>query len=35
VVFVDEIPKNAVGKFLRRDLRERAKREMRETGSKL
>ncbi|KAJ7782196.1 hypothetical protein B0H14DRAFT_2960147 [Mycena olivaceomarginata] len=35
VVFVDEIPKNAVGKFLRRDLRERAKREMRETGAKL
>jgi 4-coumarate--CoA ligase len=28
VVFVDEIPKNAVGKFLRRDLRERAKKEV-------
>lgn len=32
VVFIDEIPKNAIGKFLRRELRERAKREM---GSKL
>ncbi|EMC97819.1 hypothetical protein BAUCODRAFT_155102 [Baudoinia panamericana UAMH 10762] len=28
VCFVDEIPKNAVGKFLRRELRERAKREV-------
>ncbi|KAK5115422.1 hypothetical protein LTR85_009882 [Meristemomyces frigidus] len=28
VVFVDEIPKNAIGKLLRRDLRERAKREI-------
>jgi acyl-CoA synthetase (AMP-forming)/AMP-acid ligase II len=28
VVFVDEIPKNAIGKFLRRELRERAKREL-------
>ena len=28
VAFVSEIPKNAVGKFLRRDLRERAKREV-------
>ena len=28
VVFVDEIPKNAIGKYLRRDLRERAKREI-------
>ena len=28
VVFVDEIPKNAVGKFLRRELRERAKKEI-------
>lgn len=32
VVFIDEIPKNAIGKFLRRELRERAKREM---GAKL
>lgn len=29
VVFVDEIPKNAIGKFLRRELRERAKKEWR------
>lgn len=29
VVFVSEIPKNAIGKFLRKDLRERAKREAR------
>lgn len=29
VVFVDEIPKNAIGKFLRRELRERAKMELR------
>ena len=28
VVFVAEIPKNAIGKFLRRELRERAKREL-------
>lgn len=28
VVFVDEIPKNAIGKFLRRELRERAKKEL-------
>lgn len=28
VVFVGEIPKNAIGKFLRRELRERAKREL-------
>lgn len=28
VVFVDEIPKNAIGKFLRRELREKAKREL-------
>lgn len=28
VVFVDELPKNAVGKLLRRELRERAKKEM-------
>lgn len=33
VVFVDEIPKNAIGKFLRRELRERAKKEWR--GAKL
>ncbi|KAK5085115.1 hypothetical protein LTR70_008069 [Exophiala xenobiotica] len=30
VKFVPEIPKNAIGKFLRRELRERAKREVRE-----
>lgn len=29
VVFLDEIPKNAIGKFLRRELRERAKKEWR------
>ena len=28
VVFVDELPKNAIGKYLRRELRERAKREV-------
>ena len=28
VVFVEELPKNAIGKFLRRELRERAKREV-------
>lgn len=28
VVFVDEIPKNAIGKLLRRELRERAKKEL-------
>lgn len=28
VVFVNEIPKNAVGKLLRRELKERAKKEM-------
>lgn len=28
VAFIDEIPKNAIGKFLRRELRERAKREV-------
>jgi 4-coumarate--CoA ligase len=28
VVFVDEIPKNAIGKYLRRELRERARREV-------
>lgn len=28
VVFVDEIPKNAIGKYLRRELRERAKKEL-------
>lgn len=28
VVFVDELPKNAIGKYLRRDLRERAKKEV-------
>lgn len=28
VVFVQELPKNAVGKYLRRELRERAKREL-------
>ncbi|KXT04727.1 hypothetical protein AC578_9675 [Pseudocercospora eumusae] len=34
VVFVDEIPKNAIGKFLRRELRERAKREIKSHGAK-
>ncbi|KAH8673324.1 hypothetical protein BX600DRAFT_410158 [Xylariales sp. PMI_506] len=34
VVFVDDIPKNAVGKFLRRELRDRAKKEA-GLGSKL
>lgn len=29
VVSVDEIPKNAIGKFLRRELRDRAKKEWR------
>lgn len=29
VAFIDEIPKNAIGKFLRRELRERAKKEIR------
>lgn len=29
VAFLDEIPKNAIGKFLRRELRERAKSERR------
>ncbi|KAK8014043.1 hypothetical protein PG990_007339 [Apiospora arundinis] len=28
VLFIDEIPKNAIGKLLRRELRERAKKEM-------
>ena len=28
VVFVEELPKNAIGKYLRRELRERAKKEM-------
>jgi 4-coumarate--CoA ligase len=28
VAYVDELPKNAVGKYLRRELRERAKREL-------
>ena len=36
VVFVDEIPKNAIGKFLRRELRDRAVQEVRkETGARL
>lgn len=29
VVFINEIPKNAIGKFLRRELRERARKEWR------
>jgi acyl-coenzyme A synthetase/AMP-(fatty) acid ligase len=29
IVFVDELPKSAIGKILRRELREQAKREMR------
>ena len=28
VAFIDEIPKNAIGKYLRRELRERAKKEV-------
>lgn len=28
VAFIDEIPKNAIGKFLRRELRDRAKKEV-------
>lgn len=32
VLFVDEIPKNAVGKLLRRELRERAKKELQGTA---
>ncbi|KAK5464975.1 hypothetical protein LTS15_001538 [Exophiala xenobiotica] len=32
VVFVEEIPKNAIGKMLRRELRERAKKELGLTG---
>jgi 4-coumarate--CoA ligase len=35
VVFLDEIPKNAIGKFLRRELRERAKREVSVAKAKL
>ncbi|KAI5357708.1 Putative AMP-dependent synthetase/ligase, AMP-binding, AMP-binding enzyme domain, ANL [Septoria linicola] len=35
VVFIDEIPKNAIGKFLRRDLRERAKKELHAQRAKL
>ena len=35
VVFVDEIPKNAIGKMLRRELRERAKKEVSANRSKL
>lgn len=31
VVFVDELPKSAIGKILRRELREQAKREMRKS----
>ena len=35
VVFVDELPKNAIGKYLRRELRDRAKRELKEGKAKL
>lgn len=35
VRYVDELPKNAIGKILRRELRERAKREVSETRAKL
>ena len=28
VVFVNELPKNAIGKYLRRELRDRAKKEL-------
>jgi acyl-coenzyme A synthetase/AMP-(fatty) acid ligase len=34
VVFIDEIPKNAIGKFLRRELRDRAKTEIGSNASK-
>lgn len=35
VVFVDELPKSAIGKYLRRELRERAKKELAGQKSKL
>ena len=35
VAFVDEIPKNAIGKMLRRELRDRAKKEVGASGAKL
>ncbi|KAI0400449.1 hypothetical protein F4802DRAFT_486732 [Xylaria palmicola] len=35
LVFVDEIPKNAIGKYLRKDLKERAMREIRAAKAKL
>jgi len=35
IVFVDELPKNAIGKFLRKDLRERARREVAGERAKL
>ena len=35
VVFVSEIPKNAIGKFLRRELRDRAKGELGKGRAKL
>ncbi|KAK3680268.1 hypothetical protein LTR78_000646 [Recurvomyces mirabilis] len=35
VAFVDEIPKNAIGKFLRRELRERSKKEVLSSKAKL
>jgi 4-coumarate--CoA ligase len=34
-VYVDELPKNAVGKLLRRELRERAKKELQQVSAKL
>lgn len=35
IVYVDELPKNAVGKLLRRELRERAKKELQQVSAKL
>lgn len=35
VVYVDELPKNAIGKILRRDLRDRAKKEVGQVAAKL
>lgn len=35
VVFVDAIPKNAIGKYLRKDLRERAMKEIQSARARL
>jgi acyl-coenzyme A synthetase/AMP-(fatty) acid ligase len=35
VVFVDALPKNAIGKYLRKDLRERAMKEIRGAKGRL